>query len=59
MTPHEARNLAAALVSAAADAESQGLDEVDLQGALSQRLASQLDSLQAAIDAANAAKRSG
>ena len=52
MTPHEARNLAAALVSAAAEAESQGLDEVDLQGALSQRLGSQLDSLQAAIDAA-------
>jgi hypothetical protein len=52
MTPKEARELASALVSAAADAESIGSDEIDLQGALSQRLGSQLDSLQAAIDAA-------
>jgi hypothetical protein len=52
MTPKEARDLAAALVSAAADAESQGLDEIDLQGTLSQRLGASVDSLQAAIDAA-------
>jgi hypothetical protein len=52
MTPNEARELAAALAKAAADAEGMGLSEIDLQGALSEHLGESLDSLQAAINAA-------
>lgn len=53
MTPKQARQLAQALISAAGDAEAQGFDEIDLQATLSQQLRGELDSLQAAIDAAN------
>lgn len=52
MTPAQARELAAALVSAASDAEAQGFDEIDLQATLAQRFDVELQSLAAAIAAA-------